>query len=52
MKFLTYVNDRIPLPFDYTLEKPEGLIGMLADYDFEREVVLNIQLLDTLLVLS
>lgn len=49
MKFLTYVNDRIALPFEYVLEKPDGVISMLADYDFEREAVLNIGLLDALL---
>lgn len=49
LKFLTYVNDRIALPFEYVLEKPAGLIEMLADYDFEKDAILNISLLDELL---
>jgi energy-coupling factor transporter ATP-binding protein EcfA2 len=49
MEFLTYVNDRTLLPFEYELEQPEGVIDMLADYDFEREAIFNIGLLDSLL---
>jgi len=49
LKFLTSVNDRIALPFEYALEKPSGLIEMLADYDFEKDAILNITLLDELL---
>jgi len=49
MKFLTYVNDRILLEMDYALEKPAGLIEMLSRHDFEKDVILNIDLLDELL---
>jgi len=49
MKFLTYVNDRIALAYDYSLEKPDGLIDMLSDYDFERDVIYNVDLLNAML---
>jgi hypothetical protein len=49
LKFLTSVNDRIALPFEYALEKACGLVEMLADYDFEKDAILNIDLLDELL---
>jgi energy-coupling factor transporter ATP-binding protein EcfA2 len=49
LKFLTSVNDRIALPLEYSLEKPSGLIEMLADYDFEKDAILNVSLLDELL---
>jgi hypothetical protein len=49
MKFLTYVNDRILLEMDYALEKPSGLIEMLARHDFQKDVILNIDLLDGLI---
>lgn len=49
MIFLTSVNDRIPLPMDYQLEKPTGLIDMIPIQDFSENVILNNDLMDEML---
>lgn len=50
MEFLSHVNDRNNLSFNYPLEQIEGLLEEIEVYEFEREVLLNFKILDFLLL--
>jgi hypothetical protein len=49
MHFITNLNDRRELPLTYILEKPEGLIEMLELPDFDKDGILNLTIVETLL---
>lgn len=48
-EFLQNVKSQMTTEFDYKLDKPDNLIKKITDKEFERETILNFNLLDYLL---
>lgn len=48
-EFLQNVKSQMTTEFDYKLDKPDNLVKKITDKEFERETILNFNLLDYLL---